>query len=49
MVAIAGGDTIQEVQQATFNDTDIVVSWKSFYQRTTETIQLTEEFLKEIR
>jgi len=49
MVAIAGGDTFQEVQGAIFNDADIVVVWKSFYQSTTETAKLAEEFLKEIR
>ena len=49
MVAVAGGDTIREVQRAIFNDADIVVVWKSFYQSTIETTKLAEEFLKEIR
>lgn len=49
MVAVAGGDTFQEVQRAIFNDADIVVVWKAFYQSTTETAKLAEEFLKEIR
>lgn len=49
MVAVAGGDTFQEVQRAIFNDADIVVVWKSFYQSTAETAKLAEEFLKEIR
>jgi len=49
MIAIAGGDTFQEVQRAIFNDADIVVVWKSFYKSTTETAKLAEEFLKEIR
>ncbi|MDI6603091.1 MAG: hypothetical protein QME57_03180 [Patescibacteria group bacterium] len=49
MVAIAGGDTFQEVQRAVFNDADIVVVWKSFYKSTTQTVELAEEFLKEIR
>jgi len=40
MVEIAGGDTIQEVQRAVFNDADIVVVWKSFYQSTLETANL---------
>lgn len=48
-IALAGGDTIQEVQRAIFNDADIVVVWKSFYQSTNETAKLAEEFLKEIR
>jgi 3-keto-L-gulonate-6-phosphate decarboxylase len=49
LVAIAGGDTIKEVQRAIFNDADIVVVWKDFYQASTETAQLAELFLKEIK
>jgi len=49
MVAIAGGDTFQEVQRAVFNDADIVIVWKSFYESTAETAKLAEQFLKEIR
>jgi len=29
LVSVAGGDTIQEVQRALFNDADIVVVWKN--------------------
>lgn len=49
MIAVAGGDTFQEVQRAIFNDADIVVVWKSFYTSTAETAGLAQEFLKEIR
>ena len=49
IIAIAGGDTFQEVQRAIFNDADIVVVWKSFYKSTADTAKLAEEFLKEIR
>lgn len=49
LVAVAGGDTIREVQRAIFNDADIVVVWKNFYQASTETAQLAESFLKEIK
>jgi bifunctional enzyme Fae/Hps len=49
MIAIAGGDTINEVQRAIFNDADIVVVWKSFYKSTAQTAKLAHEFLKEIR
>jgi bifunctional enzyme Fae/Hps len=49
LVAVAGGDTIREIQQAIFNDADIVVVWKSFYQASAETAQLAESFLKEIK
>ena len=49
LVAVAGGDTIKEVQRAIFNDADIVVVWKNFYQASAETAQLAEAFLKEIK
>lgn len=49
LVAIAGGDTFQEVQRAVFNDADIVVVWKSFYQNANDTARLAAEFLKDIR
>ena len=49
MVAVAGGDTIQEVQRAVFNDVDIVVVWRNFYKSSKDTAKLAREFLKEIR
>jgi bifunctional enzyme Fae/Hps len=49
MVAVAGGDTFQDIQKAVFNDADIVIVWKSFYQNTAQTADLAAEFLKEIR
>jgi 3-keto-L-gulonate-6-phosphate decarboxylase len=49
MIAVAGGDTFQEVQKAFFNDADIAVVWKSFYKNTSDTAQLAQEFLREIR
>ena len=49
MISIAGGDTLREVQRSIFNDTDIVVIWKSVYQETSETISLVKGFLKEIK
>lgn len=49
MISIAGGDTIREVQRAIFNDADIVVVWKEFYQKTADTAALAEGFLKEIK
>jgi bifunctional enzyme Fae/Hps len=49
MISIAGGDTIREVQSSIFNDADIVVIWKSVFQKTEETITLIEGFLKEIK
>ena len=49
LISIAGGDTIREVQRAIFNDADIVVVWKSFFQSTKDTAKLAEQFLKEIK
>lgn len=49
MISIAGGDTLREVQRSIFNDADIVVIWKSVYQKTSETVSLVEGFLKEIK
>jgi bifunctional enzyme Fae/Hps len=48
LIAVAGGDDIREIQRAFFNDADIVVVWKNFYQATTDTAQLAQEFLKEV-
>lgn len=49
LVAVAGGDTIREVQRAFFNDADIVVVWKNFYQATEDTARLAQEFLNELK
>lgn len=49
MIAVAGGDTIREVQRAIFNDADIAVVWKNFYSPSSNTGILAEEFLKEIK
>ncbi len=48
MVAVAGGDTIKEIQRAIFNDADIVVVWKNFYAADADTAVLADSFLKEI-
>lgn len=49
LIAIAGGDTIREVQRAVFNDANIVIVWKEFYQASNQTSQIAEEFLKVIK
>ncbi len=49
MIAVAGGDTIREVQRVIFNDADIAVIWKSVYKHSSETIDLIKGFLKEIK
>lgn len=49
MIAIAGGDTLREVQSSIFNDADIVVVWKQVFQKTTETKEIINGFLKQIK
>lgn len=49
MISIAGGDTLREVQRAIFNDADIVVVWKSVYRSTSQTVDVIEGFLKEVK
>lgn len=49
MLSVAGGDTVREVQRAIFNDADIVIVWKEFYQSSADTAALAKEFLQEIR
>ena len=48
LIAIAGGDTIREVQRAIFNNANIVIVWKEFYQASSDTGRIAEEFLKQI-
>jgi len=49
MISVAGGDRFHEVEEAIFNDADIVVVWRSFYKSTAQTAELAHKFLKEIR
>ncbi len=49
MISIAGGDTIREVQRAIFNDANIVIVWKEFYQASSHTGQIADDFLREIK
>lgn len=49
LIAVAGGDTIREVQRAFFNDADIVVVWKNFYQAASDTARLALDFLNEVK
>jgi 3-keto-L-gulonate-6-phosphate decarboxylase len=49
MVSVAGGDSIKEIQSSFFNDADIVVVWKNFYQSSTNTNELAKSFLREIK
>ncbi len=49
LISMAGGDTIREVQRAIFNDANIVVVWKEFYESSERTGELAREFLRVIK
>ena len=49
LIAMAGGDTIKEVQRAIFNDANIIVIWKEFYESSGQTAKLATEFLYHIK
>lgn len=49
MIALAGGDTIREVQRAIFNDANIVFVWKEFYTMNKNVSSVAQEFLRVIK
>lgn len=49
LISVAGGDTQKDVQRAVFNDSDIVVLWRSVFSKNEETLSLVEGFLKDIK
>ena len=49
LISIAGGETSREVMQTFFNDSDIAVVWRSFYDDPQNTTKLAEDFLKLIK
>jgi len=49
MISIAGGDTLREVQSSVFNDADIVVIWKSVFEKKQDTTEIIKGFLKQIK
>ena len=46
LISIAGGETIRDVTRTFFNNANIAVVWRSFYENPKETAHLAEEFLK---
>ena len=48
-ISVAGGETSKETRRAIFNDADIAVVWRYFYENPEKTAELAKEFLKEIR
>ena len=49
MISVAGGETTREVMRTFFNDSDIAVVWRSFYEDQENTAKLAEDFLKLIK
>jgi bifunctional enzyme Fae/Hps len=49
LVSIAGGETPREMTRTFFNNADIAVIWKSFYDNPENTANLANEFLKLIK
>jgi len=49
LVSVAGGETPRDVIRTYFNDADIAVVWRSFYEAPKETANLVNEFLKLVK
>jgi bifunctional enzyme Fae/Hps len=49
LVDVGGGDTPREIQSAVFNDADIVMVWKAFYENPQEIASIAKKFLEIIR
>jgi len=49
LISVAGNETPREVISSYFNDADIAVIWRSFYENPQNTYQIAEKFLKTIK
>ncbi len=49
LIAVAGGETINEVMDGAFNGADIIIVWKSFNENPERITAITNEFLKEVK
>jgi len=49
LIAVAGGEKINEVMSGAFNDADILVVWKLFNENPQNITSISDEFLKEIK
>lgn len=49
LISVAGGETPRDVIRTFFNDSDIAVIWKSFYNSPEDTAKLAQDFLKLIK
>ena len=46
LISVAGGETSRDIIRTFFNDSDIAVIWRSFYEEPENTASLAQEFLK---
>ncbi|MBU4421726.1 orotidine 5'-phosphate decarboxylase [Patescibacteria group bacterium] len=49
LISVAGGETPRDVIRTFFNDSDIAVIWRSFYEAPENTANLAQEFLKLVK
>ena len=49
LISVAGGETTRDVMRTFFNDSDIAVVWRSFYEKPQNTTDLANDFLKLIK
>lgn len=49
LISVAGGETPRDVIRTFFNDSDIAVIWRSFYETPQDTANLAQKFLKLIK
>lgn len=49
LVSVAGGETTREVVSTFFNDADIAVIWRSFYESPESTLRLANDFLRTVK
>ncbi|PIS39089.1 MAG: hypothetical protein COT34_00245 [Candidatus Nealsonbacteria bacterium CG08_land_8_20_14_0_20_43_11] len=49
LISVAGGEGFREVRRAIFNDADVSVVWRAFYEEPEKTAELAQAFLKELR
>lgn len=49
LISVAGGENLREITSSFFNDADITVIWRSFYEKPEQTAELARTFLEEAR
>lgn len=49
LIAVAGGDTLKEIESSIFNGADIITVWKDFYSFKKDENNIVDQFLKQIK